>query len=223
MSGAVLAYLPSPSRSVLHLGPLPIRAYALCIFAGIVLALAIAGRRWRARGGNPDHLWDICGWAVVFGIIGGRLYHVVSDPELYFKRGGHPLNAFKIWDGGLGIWGAVALGGVGAWIGCAWTGAGGAAARAWVFARPVDASSADEIVRAAGRQADCSAEPTPVFGAPALLQNCKLAGGLVRARRAGLFGDTWLTCEVTAPAATPEKQRTSTLDSWCATVVAALP
>jgi hypothetical protein len=113
-------------------------------------------------------------------------------------------------------------GDVGHEIGCAWTGAGGAAARAWVFARPVDASSADGIVRAAGRQADCSAEPTPVFGAPALLQNCKLAGGLVRARRAGLFGDTWLTCEVTAPAATPEKQRTSTLDSWCATVVAAL-
>lgn len=114
----MLAYLPSPSRSVLHLGPLPIRAYALCIVAGIGLALVMGGRRWRARGGNPDHLWDICGWAIVFGIIGGRLYHVLSDPELYFKKGEHPLNAFKIWDGGLGIWGAVALGGVGAWIGC---------------------------------------------------------------------------------------------------------
>ncbi len=118
MSSRVLAYLPSPTQSVWHLGPLPIRAYALCIVSGIALALWLAARRWRARGGNQDHLWDICGWAIVFGIIGGRLYHVVSDPELYFKRGEHPLNALKIWDGGLGIWGAVALGGVGAWIGC---------------------------------------------------------------------------------------------------------
>ena len=57
-------------------------------------------------------------WAVPFGIIGGRLYHVISDPELYFVAGKNPWNAFKIWEGGLGIWGAVALGIVGAWIGC---------------------------------------------------------------------------------------------------------
>ena len=113
-----LAYLPSPTQSVWHLGPLPIRAYALCIVAGILVALLIADRRWRIRGGDEGALWDVAGWAIVFGIIGGRLYHVISDPELYFKPGEHPLDALKIWDGGLGIWGAIALGGVGAWIGC---------------------------------------------------------------------------------------------------------
>ena len=113
-----LAYLPSPTQSVWHLGPLPIRAYALCIVAGILVALLIADRRWRIRGGDEGALWDVAGWAIVFGIIGGRLYHVISDPELYFKPGEHPLDALKIWDGGLGIWGAIALGGGGAWIGC---------------------------------------------------------------------------------------------------------
>ncbi|MDQ2795800.1 MAG: prolipoprotein diacylglyceryl transferase [Actinomycetota bacterium] len=114
----VLASIPSPTRSVWHLGPFPVRAYALCIIVGIVVAIWLTTRRWRERGGNPDHVWDVAGWAILFGIIGGRLYHVATDPELYFKAGKHPLNALKIWDGGLGIWGAIALGGVGAWIGC---------------------------------------------------------------------------------------------------------
>ncbi len=103
-----------------HLGPLPIHAYALCIIAGILFALWLGNRRWKERGGNSEEIWDIGGWAILFGIIGGRLYHLISDPELYFegKPGTNPLNAFKIWDGGLGIWGAIALGAVGAWIGC---------------------------------------------------------------------------------------------------------
>ena len=115
---APLAYLPSPTRSVWHVGPLPIRAYALCIVAGIGVALFVGLRRWRTRGGTEDDLWSVSGWAIVFGIVGGRLYHVISDPELYFEHGRDPLNALKIWDGGLGIWGAIALGAVGAWIGC---------------------------------------------------------------------------------------------------------
>ncbi|SDJ15638.1 prolipoprotein diacylglyceryl transferase [Frankineae bacterium MT45] len=119
----VLASIPSPSQSVWHLGPLPIRAYALCIVLGIFVAVWLTIRRWRDVGGVDEDIWDVAGWAIVFGIIGGRLYHVITDPELYFKAvppdsSAHPLNAFKIWDGGLGIWGAVALGGVGAWIGC---------------------------------------------------------------------------------------------------------
>jgi prolipoprotein diacylglyceryl transferase len=115
-----VAYLPSPSQSVWHLGPIPIRAYALCIVAGIFVALWLASRRMRERGGTSEDVWDVAGWAIVFGIIGGRLYHLVSDPELYFegKPGTSPINAFKIWDGGLGIWGAIALGTLGAWIGC---------------------------------------------------------------------------------------------------------
>jgi prolipoprotein diacylglyceryl transferase len=113
-----MAYLPSPTQSVWHLGPLPIRAYALCIVAGILVALLLAARRFEARGGTREDVWDVSGWAIVLGIIGGRLYHVLSDPELYFAAGKHPANAFKIWDGGLGIWGAIALGTLGAWIGC---------------------------------------------------------------------------------------------------------
>ena len=114
----VLASIPSPTQSVWHLGPFPVRAYALCIIAGILVAVWLTTKRWQARGGDPDHVWDVAGWAILFGIIGGRLYHVVTDPELYFAAGKNPVNALKIWDGGLGIWGAVALGGVGAWIGC---------------------------------------------------------------------------------------------------------
>ena len=113
-----LADLPSPTQGVWELGPLPVRAYALCIIAGIVLACVIAERRWVARGGAPGDALDIAVWAVPFGIIGGRLYHVVSSPRAYFGENGDPLQAFAIWEGGLGIWGAIALGGVGAWIAC---------------------------------------------------------------------------------------------------------
>ena len=109
--------IPSPHQGVWQVGPLPVRAYALCILAGIVVALVITNRRWRARGGAPGVVLDIAMWAVPFGIVGGRIYHVITDPELYFLPGRNPWNALKIWEGGLGIWGAVALGAVGAWIG----------------------------------------------------------------------------------------------------------
>jgi len=114
----VLASLSSPSQGVWHLGPIPIRAYALCIIAGIFVAIWLTQRRWKARGGDPDDVLDVALWAVPFGIAGGRIYHVLTDPELYFLPGRNPVQAFYIWDGGLGIWGAVALGAVGAWIGC---------------------------------------------------------------------------------------------------------
>jgi prolipoprotein diacylglyceryl transferase len=114
----VLAAIPSPTQAVWELGPLPIRAYALCIIAGIVAAVVITERRWVARGGAKADVLDIAVWAVPFGIIGGRLYHVISSPRPYFGEGGDPLRAFAIWEGGLGIWGAIALGGVGAWIAC---------------------------------------------------------------------------------------------------------
>ena len=113
-----MSYLPSPSQGVWYLGPVPIRAYALCIIAGILVAVWLTRRRWAATGGNPDDVTDVVMWAVPFGIVGGRLYHVITDPELYFAAGEEPIRALFIWDGGLGIWGAVALGAVGAWIGC---------------------------------------------------------------------------------------------------------
>jgi prolipoprotein diacylglyceryl transferase len=114
----IVATLPSPTQGVWELGPLPIRAYALCIVAGIVAACMLTERRWVARGGAPGDVLDIAVWAVPFGIVGGRIYHVITSPGPYFGEGGHPLRAFAIWEGGLGIWGAIALGGVGAWIAC---------------------------------------------------------------------------------------------------------
>ncbi|EUA54959.1 prolipoprotein diacylglyceryl transferase [Mycobacterium intracellulare 1956] len=115
----MLAYFPSPAQGVWHVGPLPIRAYALFIIAGIVAALLIGDRRWEARGGERGVIYDIALWTVPFGLIGGRLYHLATDWRTYWGPGGAGLGAaIRIWDGGLGIWGAVALGGVGAWIGC---------------------------------------------------------------------------------------------------------
>jgi prolipoprotein diacylglyceryl transferase len=115
----VLAYFPSPSQGVWYLGPVPLRAYALCIVAGMLAALWIGEKRWVERGGEPGVVYTIFWWAMPFGLIGGRLYHVITDWRTYFGDDGAGfVAAFRIWEGGLGIWGAVALGGVGAWIGC---------------------------------------------------------------------------------------------------------
>ncbi|MEG8276054.1 prolipoprotein diacylglyceryl transferase [Streptomyces sp. AHA2] len=113
-----LAFIPSPSRGVLYLGPVPLRGYAFCIIIGVFVAVWLGNRRWIARGGRPGTVADIAVWAVPFGLIGGRLYHVITDYELYFSEGRDWVDAFKIWEGGLGIWGAIALGALGAWIGC---------------------------------------------------------------------------------------------------------
>jgi prolipoprotein diacylglyceryl transferase len=124
MTTTVIAYFPSPPQGVWylpiwHLIRVPIRAYALFIIIGIVAALLIGDRRWEARGGERGVIYDIALWAVPFGLVGGRLYHLATDWQTYFGEGGAgPLAAARIWDGGLGIWGAVALGGVGAWIAC---------------------------------------------------------------------------------------------------------
>ncbi|WP_249644878.1 prolipoprotein diacylglyceryl transferase [Nocardia sputi] len=118
VSGAVLAYLPSPAQGVWQIGPFPLRAYALCIILGIVVAIWWGERRWRARGGQPGAILDVAMFAVPFGLVGGRLYHVATDWQKYFGADGNPVDALKIYQGGLGIWGAVLLGGVGAWIGC---------------------------------------------------------------------------------------------------------
>ncbi len=118
VSGALLAYIPSPARGVWQLGPFPLRAYALCIILGIVVAIWWGERRWRARGGQPGAILDVAMFAVPFGLVGGRLYHVATDWQKYFGADGNPVDALKIYQGGLGIWGAVLLGGIGAWIGC---------------------------------------------------------------------------------------------------------
>lgn len=113
-----LASIPSPPQGVWEIGPLPLRAYALCIIAGIIVGVMWGNRRWVARGGAPGKVTDIAVFAVPFGIVGGRLYHVITDNQLYFGEGRNPWRAFAVWEGGLGVWGAIALGGLGAWIGC---------------------------------------------------------------------------------------------------------
>lgn len=114
----LIASIPSPSENVWNLGPFPLRAYALAILAGIFVAAWLTSKRWVARGGNTDQVINITFWAVPFGIVGGRIYHVFSSPAAYWGEGGNPVKALYIWEGGLGIWGAIAFGAVGAYIGC---------------------------------------------------------------------------------------------------------
>lgn len=114
----MLAYIPSPSQGVWHLGPLPLRAYALGIIIGALVAIYIGERRYQARGGRAGLIGDVAIWAIPFGIVGARIYHVATDPELYFGQGREVLDVFLIWKGGLGIWGAVLGGALGAYIGC---------------------------------------------------------------------------------------------------------
>lgn len=150
--------IPSPETGVWNLGPLPIRAYALLIVIGIVVAVWWGSRRYEARGGARGTILDIAVWAVPFGIIGGRLYHVITDWQLYFGPGGSGLaGAVRIWDGGLGIWGAVTLGALGAWIG---------ARRAGVLLPPVGDAIAPAIAlaQAIGRWGNWF--NSELFGAP---------------------------------------------------------
>jgi prolipoprotein diacylglyceryl transferase len=110
----VTASIWSPSQGEIHLGPLPLRGYALCIAIGVVVGVMISERRLRARGCPPGIGADYATVAVPFGIIGARLYHVITTPDPYFGKGGHPIEALYIWKGGLGIWGAIAGGFLGA-------------------------------------------------------------------------------------------------------------
>lgn len=118
--GQVFTSIPSPPHHVWNLGPFPIRFYAVMILAGIFTAIWFGDKRWVARGGVSGQVADVALWAVPFGVIGGRAYHVFTDWATYFGTGGRGfLASLKIWEGGLGIWGAIALGALGAYIGCA--------------------------------------------------------------------------------------------------------
>ncbi len=115
------ASIPSPPLDwaiLLQFGGLTVRTYAIMILIGIVFAVWMTRRRWVARGGDVAAIEEIAVWAIPAGIIGGRIYHVISTPGPYFGANGHWVDAFKIWNGGLGIWGAVAIGSLGAYFGC---------------------------------------------------------------------------------------------------------
>ena len=109
--------IPTPTLSVLELGPFTIHLYALCIIAGIIVAVWLGDKRFKTHGDNLENVVaDVAIWAVPFGILGGRLYHVISSPSDYFGKNGNPIDALKIWQGGLGIWGAISVGAIAAYF-----------------------------------------------------------------------------------------------------------
>jgi prolipoprotein diacylglyceryl transferase len=111
---------------------LNIYAYALCILAGMIVAVVMTSRRFTRRGAEPGIVIDLALWAIVFGIIGARIFHVLTHPDDYFGAGKDLLRVFYIWEGGLAIFGALALGAVGVYIGCRRAGI-----RFWSFADAV--------------------------------------------------------------------------------------
>ena len=109
--------IPTPTISVVEIGPFSVHAYALCIITGVALAIWLGNKRFLAA--YPDArgvVSDVAVIAVPAGVLGGRLYHVITTPERFFGAQGHPEDILKIWEGGLGIWGAITLGGVGAFL-----------------------------------------------------------------------------------------------------------
>ena len=110
-----LAYIPSPPGREVHLGPLPLRAYALCIILGVLAAVWIGDRRWQARGGAAGTVADVAVVAVPFGLLGARIYHVVTTPSAYLDE---PVRALFVWQGGLGIPGGILGGVIAGWFVC---------------------------------------------------------------------------------------------------------
>jgi prolipoprotein diacylglyceryl transferase len=113
----IFSSIPSPDISSFELGPVRVHFYALFILAGIALAIWIGSRRFTQRGGEPGMILDITLWAVPFGIVGGRIFHVITHWDYYFHPGADISKVFAIWEGGLAIFGALALGSLGAYIG----------------------------------------------------------------------------------------------------------
>ncbi len=109
--------IPTPTTSAVEIGPLTIHFYALCIIAGVALAVWLGNRRFtKAHDGVDGVVADVAIIAVPAGVVGGRIYHVLTTPEKYFASGAEFNEVFKIWNGGLGIWGAIALGTLGAFL-----------------------------------------------------------------------------------------------------------
>ncbi|POH65774.1 prolipoprotein diacylglyceryl transferase [Cryobacterium sp. TMN-39-2] len=109
--------IPSPEWSFFDLGPFRIHAYAICILIGIFLATAMTSRRLTKRGGEPGVVLDIILWAVPLGIVGARIFHVLTHPNDYFYDGANLWDVFAVWKGGIAIFGALLGGAVGAYIG----------------------------------------------------------------------------------------------------------
>ncbi len=112
------AFIPSPSRGLWHIGPVPLRGYALCVLLGVVVCLWVTGRRYRKIGGRPGQVLDIATVAVPFGLVGARCYAVLTNYHLYFGHHRDWVSVMRIWDGWFGWPGGVAAAALGAWIAC---------------------------------------------------------------------------------------------------------
>ena len=108
----IARYIPTPSVSQFTVGPLTIHAYSLCIILGVTAASWISNKRYLAAGGSPHVISDLAIWVIPAGVIGARIYHVITSPEYFFGSKGNLIDIFKIYEGGLGIWGAITLGGL---------------------------------------------------------------------------------------------------------------
>ena len=112
----IFASIPSPGSSQFEIGPLTFHYYALCIILGVIVAVNVGKRRYVKLGGAATMVGDIAIFAVPAGIIGGRIYHVITSPDLYFGKTGDLISALYIWKGGMGIWGAISMGFLAAFI-----------------------------------------------------------------------------------------------------------
>lgn len=110
--------IPSPDHGVWHLGPFPVRAYALCIIAGVLIGVAVGNRRFVARGGPAGFVADFAMWSVPAGLVGARIYHVLTDFGAYFGPDRGTEKVWEIWRGGLGIPGGLLAGALAAWAFC---------------------------------------------------------------------------------------------------------
>jgi prolipoprotein diacylglyceryl transferase len=106
---SVVASIPSPDNGVVDVGPLPLHVYGLLLAVGVLVAAWIAERRWVARGGDVKTFNDMAIWIVIGGVVGARVYHVISDYQLFTDDW---LRAFQIWKGGLSIWGVLGGGAI---------------------------------------------------------------------------------------------------------------
>ncbi len=109
----MIASIPSPSSNGINLGPFEIHAYGLMYALAVTAAILIVRRRWRNLGGDPDLVYDVAIWGFPAGLVGGRIYFDITS----FSEMPHTwYGPFAVWDGGLGIWGGIALGAaVGIW------------------------------------------------------------------------------------------------------------
>ena len=103
----LLGSIPSPDTNAIHLGPLQIRAYGLMIAVGVIVGVRVAQGRWAGRGGDPADVSRLASWSVVAGLVGARIYHVITD---YQRFEGRWLHVFAVWEGGLGIPGGLLAG-----------------------------------------------------------------------------------------------------------------